>query len=211
MRSRRRMWQTRPTQFPIAIGRFNRPTRRARSGPRGWSRTRASSPGARTWRSFTMPRSITTSRSPAKLLADLFAATTGSDADWIVKLIDVYPDDAPASPQQANSPETPSTPPQRASSPASPIASNAGYQLMVADEIFRGRYLHGFRQPAPLTPGAVNEFRWSLHGVDHTFLKGHKIMVEVPSELVSALRPQSADLCAEHHGRAEERVSNRRQ
>jgi len=86
--------------------------------------------------------------------ADLFAATTGSDADWVVKLIDVYPSDA---------------------------ASNPGYQLMVADEIFRGRYLHSFEQPEALKPGAVNEFRWSLHGVDHTFLKGHSIMVEVQS------------------------------
>jgi uncharacterized protein len=89
------------------------------------------------------------------VMADLFAATTGSDADWIVKLIDVYPQDAPA--------------------------PNAGYQLMVADEIFRGRYLKSFEQPAPLTPGQVTEFKWSLHGVDHTFLKGHSIMVEVQS------------------------------
>jgi len=109
--------------------------------------------------------------------ADLFAATTGSDADWIVKLIDVYPDDAAAPLQRASSPEIPGAAPQRASSPA----TNAGYQLMVAEEIFRGRYLRSFEQPAPLVPGAVNEFRWSLHGVDHTFLKGHKIMVEVQS------------------------------
>ena len=87
--------------------------------------------------------------------ADLFAATTGSDADWIVKLIDVYPDDAP-----------------------SPVT---GYQLMIAEEIFRGRYLKSFEHPQPLTPGAVNELKWSLHGVDHTFLKGHRIMVEVQS------------------------------
>jgi putative CocE/NonD family hydrolase len=86
--------------------------------------------------------------------ADLFAATTGSDADWIVKLIDVSPDDAPVNP---------------------------GYQLMVADEIFRGRYQASFEHPEALTPNAVNEFRWSLHGVDHTFLKGHRMMVEVQS------------------------------
>jgi putative CocE/NonD family hydrolase len=86
--------------------------------------------------------------------ADLFAATTGSDADWIVKLIDVYPDDA---------------------------AVNPGYQLMVADEIFRGRYRKSFEHPEALTPNAVNEFRWSLHGIDHTFLKGHRMMVEVQS------------------------------
>jgi putative CocE/NonD family hydrolase len=89
------------------------------------------------------------------VMADLFAATTGSDADWVVKLIDVYPDDAPA-----------------------PMA---GYQLMIADEIFRGRYVKSFERPEAIKPGAVTEYKWSLHGADHTFLKGHKIMVEVQS------------------------------
>jgi putative CocE/NonD family hydrolase len=89
------------------------------------------------------------------VMADLFASTTGSDADWVVKLIDVYPDDAPA-----------------------PMA---GYQLMIVDEIFRGRYVTSFEKPEALTPGKVTEFKWSLHGADHTFLKGHKIMVEVQS------------------------------
>jgi len=89
------------------------------------------------------------------VMADLFAATTGSDADWVVKLIDVYPDDAPN--------------------------GMAGYQLMIADEIFRGRYLKSFEKPEPLVPGKVTEYKWSLHGADHTFLKGHKIMVEVQS------------------------------
>lgn len=88
------------------------------------------------------------------VLADLFASTTGSDADWVVKLIDEYPRDG---------------------------SENSGYELMVADEIFRGRYLHSFEQPEPLKAGAVNEFKWSLHGADHTFLKGHRIMVEVQS------------------------------
>jgi putative CocE/NonD family hydrolase len=87
--------------------------------------------------------------------ADLFAATTGSDADWVVKLIDVYPEDAPA-----------------------PMA---GYQLMIVDEIFRGRYRKSFEHPEALKPSEVNEFKWSLHGADHTFPKGHKIMVEVQS------------------------------
>jgi putative CocE/NonD family hydrolase len=91
--------------------------------------------------------------------ADLFAATTGSDADWIVKLIDVYPDNAPGAGNQPT----------------------AGYQFMVADEIFRGRYRSSFEQPEPLEPGTVNEFKWSLHAADHTFLKGHSIMVEVQS------------------------------
>jgi putative CocE/NonD family hydrolase len=90
-----------------------------------------------------------------EVMADLFASTTGSDGDFVVKLIDVYPDDAPA-----------------------PMG---GYQLMIADEIFRGRYVKSFEKPEALTPGNVTEFKWSLHGADHTFLKGHKIMVEVQS------------------------------
>ncbi|HEY0264057.1 MAG TPA: CocE/NonD family hydrolase [Granulicella sp.] len=89
------------------------------------------------------------------IVADLFAATTGTDADWIVKLIDVYPDDAPE-----------------------PMS---GYQLMIADEIFRGRYAKSFETPEALKPSEVVEYKYSLHGADHTFLKGHRIMVEVQS------------------------------
>lgn len=89
------------------------------------------------------------------VVADLFASTTGSDGDWVVKLIDVYPDDAPN--------------------------GMGGYQLMIADEILRGRYRNSFEKPEPVKPGEVAEYKWSLHGADHTFLKGHKIMVEVQS------------------------------
>jgi putative CocE/NonD family hydrolase len=143
---------------------------------------------------FTMPALDHDVTITGDVLADLFAATTGSDADWIVKLIDVYPDDVAAPPQRASSPGTPAAPPQRASppgtpaappqrasSPGTPAAPNAGYQLMVAEDIFRGRYLKSFEQAEPLNPGEVNEFKWSLHGVDHTFLKGHSILVEVQS------------------------------
>ena len=52
---------------------------------------------------------------------------------------------------------------------------------MVAEEIFRARYLKSFEQPQPLKAAEINEFKWNLHGADHTFLKGHKIMVEVQS------------------------------
>jgi len=85
------------------------------------------------------------------VVADLFAATTGTDSDWVVKLIDVYPE------------------------------SEGGYQLMIADEILRGRYRDSFTAPEPVKPGEVAEYKWSLHGVDHTFLKGHRMMVEVQS------------------------------
>jgi putative CocE/NonD family hydrolase len=91
-----------------------------------------------------------------EVMADIFAATTGSDADFVVKLIDQYPEDD-----------------------ADPTMR--GYQLMTNMEIFRGRYRTGFDKPIPLTPGAVDEFQWSLHGVDHVFKKGHTLMVEIQS------------------------------
>ena len=89
------------------------------------------------------------------VIAHLYAATTGSDADWVVKLIDVYPKDADD--------------------------DMGGYQLMIADEIFRARYRKCFEKPEAIQPGQVTEYLWSLHGADHTFLKGHRIMVEVQS------------------------------
>ena len=92
-----------------------------------------------------------------EVVADLFAATTGTDGDWIVKLIDVYPDGTEQT------------------------AAGAGYELMVAEEILRGRYRHSATAPEPVKPGEVNEYKWSLHGVDHTFLKGHRMVVEVQS------------------------------
>lgn len=83
------------------------------------------------------------------VVADLFASTTGTDTDWVVKLMDVDP--------------------------------ATGYQLMVAEEILRGRYRKSFTAPEPVKPSEVNEYRWSLHGVDHTFVKGHRMVVEVQS------------------------------
>ena len=90
------------------------------------------------------------------VVAHLFAATTGSDSDWVVKLIDVYPDD----PSEKNM---------------------AGFQLMVADEIFRGRYLKSFEKPAPIVADRVNEYSIDLHSANHCFKKGHRVMVQVQS------------------------------
>ena len=90
------------------------------------------------------------------VIADLFASTTGSDSDWVVKLIDVYPADD-----------------------ADPKMSN--YQLMVAEEIFRGRYYKSFEKPEAIKPNAVTEYSINMRGNDHTFLKGHRIMVQVQS------------------------------
>jgi putative CocE/NonD family hydrolase len=91
------------------------------------------------------------------IVADLFASTSGTDSDWIVKLIDVYPDRYPADPKMG------------------------GYQLIVADEVFRGRFRQSFETPKPIVPNQVNEYSIDLHTNNHAFLKGHKIMVQIQS------------------------------
>jgi hypothetical protein len=92
-----------------------------------------------------------------RLTAKLFASTTGTDSDWVVKLIDVYPEGYPAEP------------------------SMGGYQLMIANDVFRGRFRKSFERPEALVPGEVAEFTIDLHTADHRFLKGHRIMVQVQS------------------------------
>ncbi|HQR09165.1 MAG TPA: CocE/NonD family hydrolase [Gemmatales bacterium] len=91
------------------------------------------------------------------VFAKLFASTTGTDSDWIVKLIDVYPDDGQSS------------------------QGMAGYQLMIANDVFRGRFRESFENPKALEPGKVNDFTIDLHAMNHCFKKGHKVMVQVQS------------------------------
>ncbi|MFT3907743.1 MAG: CocE/NonD family hydrolase [Steroidobacteraceae bacterium] len=96
---------------------------------------------------------------------DLFAATSGTDSDWVVKLIDVYPNTSPEPADQGSQP------------------GMAGFELPIGIEIFRGRYVHGFDKPQALTPGKVEEYRFSLPNVNHVFLPGHRLMVQVQSSL----------------------------
>jgi putative CocE/NonD family hydrolase len=95
---------------------------------------------------------------------DLFAATSGSDSDWVVKIVDVYPNTSPESNQGAKN-------------------GMAGFELPIGIEIFRGRYVHGFNKPEALIPGKVEEYRFGLPNVDHVFLSGHRIMIQVQSSL----------------------------
>jgi putative CocE/NonD family hydrolase len=92
-------------------------------------------------------------------LVDLWAATSGTDSDWVVKLIDVYPEENSANPKIA------------------------GYQLPVGVEIYRGRYQKGFSTPGPLTPGKPLNYKFELPNVNHVFKPGHRIMVQVQSSL----------------------------
>jgi putative CocE/NonD family hydrolase len=98
-------------------------------------------------------------------LVNLFAATTGTDSDWVVKLVDVYPNDTPEGADQGGKP------------------SMAGYELAVGTEIFRGRFVDSFAKPRPLKAGKVEHYSWALPNVDHVFLPGHRIMVQVQSSL----------------------------
>ena len=106
-----------------------------------------------------------------EVAADLFASTSGSDADFVVKLIDVYPEDAQSN---AWNPDAGPTPEQYA-------RSVNGYELPIAMEVRRGRYLASYEQPRPLPPNTPIEWKIPLRDRDHVFLKGHRLMVQVQS------------------------------
>jgi uncharacterized protein len=119
-------------------------------------------PDVAVWQSAPLEKAVHIMGAPE---VDLFAATTGTDSDWVVKLIDVYPNDTPEPADQGAKP------------------SMAGYELPIGIEIFRGRYLKSFAQPTALKPGKVERYRWRLPNVDHVFLPGHRLMVQVQSTL----------------------------
>jgi uncharacterized protein len=90
-------------------------------------------------------------------IANLIASTSGTDSDWVVKLIDVYPDEVPGQPAMG------------------------GYQLMVSADIFRGRYRESLETPAAIAAGQPLRYRFALPTANHVFLPGHQIMVQVQS------------------------------
>ena len=95
------------------------------------------------------------------ILADIFVSTTGTDSDWIVKLIDVYPDNAPPS--------------------ESCDVPMGGFQMHLAGEIMRGRYRNSFEHPEAMVPGEITPIHIDLRDRFHTFKAGHRIMVHVQS------------------------------
>jgi predicted acyl esterase len=93
----------------------------------------------------------------------LYVSTSGTDADWVVKLIDVYPDDA-------SDPD-----------PNPRDVRMGGYQQLVRGEPFRGKYRNSFEKPEPFKPGEVTRVKFTLPDVLHTFRPGHRVMVQVQS------------------------------
>jgi len=90
-------------------------------------------------------------------IANLVASTSGTDSDWVVKVIDVYPDEVPGDPHMG------------------------GYQLMISADIFRGRYRESLEKPTALTPDKPLLYRFALPAANHVFLPGHRIMVQIQS------------------------------
>ena len=110
-------------------------------------------PDVVTWRSEPLEEALTIR---GGVTAHLFAETTGTDADWVVKLIDVYPD------------------------PAAEFVMS-GYQFMVSGDIFRGRYREDHENPKPIEPHRALEYTIPLPHVNHTFQPGHRLMIQVQS------------------------------
>ncbi len=111
-------------------------------------------PDVLTWQTDELTEEMTLA---GQVTAKLFASTTGSDSDWIVKLIDVYPEKYPDD------------------------WKLSGYELMIANEVFRGRFRKSFEKPEAITPDAITPFTVDLHTANHVFKKGHRIMVQVQS------------------------------
>jgi putative CocE/NonD family hydrolase len=100
----------------------------------------------------------------------LFVSTSGTDADWVVKLIDVYP---------AAYPETPSE--RKGGDVPAPSLAMGGYQQLVRGNPLRGKFRNSYEKPEPFTPGKVEALSYELGQVNHTFRRGHRIMVQVQS------------------------------
>ncbi|MEG8990750.1 CocE/NonD family hydrolase [Ignavibacteria bacterium 4148-Me] len=97
------------------------------------------------------------------IYANLYVSTTGTDADWVVKIIDVYPDGE----------ENPEPNPNN--------IEYGGYQRLIRYEIMRGKFRNSYEKPEPFIPNKITEVKIKLNDIDHTFLKGHKIMVQIQS------------------------------
>jgi putative CocE/NonD family hydrolase len=108
----------------------------------------------------------------------LFVSTTGTDSDWDIKIIDVYPPDYPQSKFDEPRPDERDRPRMDV---APPSFTMGGYQQLVRGEPFRGKFRHSFEKPEPFTPGKAEEVNFTMQDVNHTFRRGHRIMVQVQS------------------------------
>ena len=139
----------------------NRPIPPTYGGP-GWTTWLADDqrfvdnrPDVLSWQTAPLSDDLTVT---GDVVARFFASTTGTDSDWIVKLIDVYPEVS-----------------------ATKDPAMGGYELMIAGEVLRGRFRDSYEQPKPVTPGEVVEYKLDLLTHNHKFMKGHRVMVQIQS------------------------------
>ena len=125
-------------------------------------------PDVLTYRSDVLEDDVTVA---GPVLARLFGSTTGTDGDWVVKLIDVYPPELEEQASRRRKPRTEDVEPGEA-----PLG---GYQQLVRGDPLRARFRKGFDAPEAMVPGQVEELRVPLQDVNHTFRRGHRIMVQV--------------------------------
>lgn len=111
-------------------------------------------PDVLSWETDVLEDDLTVS---GRIKVHLFASTSGTDSDWIAKLIDVYPEDYPDPPEMR------------------------GYQLMIADEVIRAKFRNSFEKTEPVPAGAVVSYTIDLNSRNHTFLKGHRLMLQIQS------------------------------
>ena len=116
----------------------------------------AQRPDVLVYKTETLEKDITFA---GNVIADLFVSTTGTDADWVVKLIDVFPADS--------------------------VSSNSvnyhEYEMLVRGNILRGKFRESLETPKPFTPGEITNIKFDLLDINHTFKKGHRIMIQVQS------------------------------
>lgn len=105
-----------------------------------------------------------------KISADLYVATSGTDSDWIVKLIDVYPDDAPNNASEAAK-----------TAEYEQKTQMGGYEMLLSAEILRGKFRNSLSSPEPMVPGRVVPIHIELPDRLHTFLRGHRVMIQIQS------------------------------
>jgi putative CocE/NonD family hydrolase len=124
-------------------------------------------PDVLTYRSAPLEEDVTL---VGPVMPKLFVSTTGTDADWVVKLIDVYPSDYPESAARERGRDVPP-----------PGTTMAGYEQLVRGDPLRGKFRHSFEKPEAFTPGKMETVNYTMADINHTFRRGHRIMVQVQS------------------------------
>ncbi|MCK4823295.1 CocE/NonD family hydrolase, partial [bacterium] len=113
-------------------------------------------PDVLSYKSDILKKDITIS---GPITVDIYVSTSGTDSDWIVKLIDVFPDDVSNNVEPAL----------------------RGYQMLLKGEIMRGKFRNSFEEPDPMIPSEISQITYAMNDLNHTFKKGHRIMIHIQS------------------------------